>query len=188
MRSRYARDRSAGLKCLLHDPPLLLHRAIASLGFFAPHLYGLFRSVHGSPLWTRSSCPQRPSSLPSDCPSTRPKPDAYSCIVGPHRTSPEVVLNPNSGVTCHTPIPMPKAWLFRRSQRCPSTRPKPDAYVPPRGAMGAGSSRQDFADSPGRGSSKECENSVETIYWIVKSAPCQGVVFPAELVAWASSR
>src|SRR5579875_3415668 len=76
VRSRHACNRSAGHQRLLDDPPLLLYRAESPLRPTASHLDGL-RSVHDSPLWTRSSCPQRSSSLPSDCPSTRPKPDAY---------------------------------------------------------------------------------------------------------------
>src|SRR5215472_139282 len=77
MGSRHACHRSARRQRFFDDPPLLLHAAESPLRLSTSHLYGWLRDVHDSS-WTRSSCPQKPSSVRSLTISRRYKSDAYA--------------------------------------------------------------------------------------------------------------
>src|SRR5437762_5636534 len=76
MHSRHPRYRCTGLQRLLDDSTLLLHGA-KSPTLSTPQLNGLRGSVHDSPLWTRSLCPQRSSFMPTHTSSRRSRFDAY---------------------------------------------------------------------------------------------------------------
>src|SRR5215472_2148842 len=76
MGSRHACHRSARRQRFFDDPPLLLHAAESPLRLSTSHLYGWLRDVHDSS-WTRSSCPQKTSSVRSLTISRRYKSDAY---------------------------------------------------------------------------------------------------------------